>query len=127
PSERTKPSVARLATSGREDARGRRPACRDIEEDRGRVARGQDARGMGADPSTERRQPTDLQDARLQLGRGSSGRSPVAAAVWAAVVLMMDREPEVWETSAAGPFATIASPAGDVTVWALGGDRFRIQ
>jgi hypothetical protein len=35
----------------------------------------------------------------------------------------MDREPEASETSAAGPFLTI----GDVSVWALGNDRFRIE
>ena len=35
----------------------------------------------------------------------------------------MDREPEAWETSTAGPFLTI----GAVSVWALGNDRFRIE
>ena len=35
----------------------------------------------------------------------------------------MDREPEAWETSAAGPFLTI----GEVSMWALGNDRFRIE
>ena len=35
----------------------------------------------------------------------------------------MDREPEPWESSAAGPFLTI----GDVSVWALGNERFRIE
>ena len=35
----------------------------------------------------------------------------------------MEREPEAWETSAAGPFLTI----GAVSVWALGNDRFRIE
>ena len=35
----------------------------------------------------------------------------------------MDREPEAWETSAAGPFLTI----GEVAMWALGNDRFRIE
>jgi len=35
----------------------------------------------------------------------------------------MDREPEAWETTAAGPFLT----TGEVSVWALGNDRFRIE
>jgi hypothetical protein len=34
----------------------------------------------------------------------------------------MDREPEAWETSAAGPFLTI----GKVSVRALGEQRFRV-
>ena len=34
----------------------------------------------------------------------------------------MDREPAAWETNAAGPFMTI----GEVGVYALGQDRFRI-
>ena len=34
----------------------------------------------------------------------------------------VDREPEAWETNAAGPFMTI----GEVGVYALGQDRFRI-
>jgi hypothetical protein len=35
----------------------------------------------------------------------------------------MDREPEAWETNAAAPFLTI----GEVSVRALGNDRFRIE
>ena len=35
----------------------------------------------------------------------------------------MEREPEAWETSAAGPFLTI----GDVSVWSRGNERFRIE
>jgi hypothetical protein len=35
----------------------------------------------------------------------------------------MDREPEPWQTNAAGPFATI----GDVSIWSLGDQRFRVQ
>lgn len=38
---------------------------------------------------------------------------------------MPDREPEAWETSASGPFLTMAG--GRVQVWALGSDRFRVQ
>ena len=34
----------------------------------------------------------------------------------------MDREPAAWETNAAGPFLTI----GEVGVYALGQDRFRV-
>jgi hypothetical protein len=34
----------------------------------------------------------------------------------------MDREPAAWETGAAGAFLTI----GDVSVWALGDQRFRL-
>ena len=35
----------------------------------------------------------------------------------------MQRTPEPWQTDAAGPFLTI----GSVSVWTLGGDRFRIE
>jgi len=35
----------------------------------------------------------------------------------------MDRKPEAWETGAAGPFLT----TDDVSVWALGEQRFRIE
>jgi hypothetical protein len=31
--------------------------------------------------------------------------------------------PEPWQTNAAGPFLTI----GEVSVWVLGGDRFRVE
>ena len=34
----------------------------------------------------------------------------------------VDREPEAWETNAAGPFMTI----GEVGVYALGQDSFRV-
>ena len=36
---------------------------------------------------------------------------------------MENRKPDAWETSAAGPFLTI----GEVSVWALAEDRFRVQ
>jgi hypothetical protein len=40
----------------------------------------------------------------------------------------MPREPEAWETTAvAGPFITIESPSGDVGIWSLGADCFRIE
>lgn len=35
----------------------------------------------------------------------------------------MDDQPEAWQTNAAGAFLTV----GDVGIWTLGGDRFRIQ
>jgi hypothetical protein len=35
----------------------------------------------------------------------------------------MDRKPEPWQTNAPAPFLTI----GDVSVSALGGDRFRVE
>jgi hypothetical protein len=35
----------------------------------------------------------------------------------------MDREPEPWQTDQPGPCVTI----GAVSVWALGGDRFRVE
>lgn len=35
----------------------------------------------------------------------------------------MDPEPEAWQTNAAGAFLVV----GDVGIWSLGGDRFRIQ
>lgn len=35
----------------------------------------------------------------------------------------MDREPEAWQTNAAGPFLSV----GEVRVWALGEDRFRVD
>jgi hypothetical protein len=37
---------------------------------------------------------------------------------------MPDHAPEPWESSASGPFLTIAG--GRVQVWALGSDRFRV-
>jgi hypothetical protein len=39
---------------------------------------------------------------------------------------MADRRPEPWESGASGPFLWIETPRGNVEVWALGGDRFRI-
>jgi hypothetical protein len=39
---------------------------------------------------------------------------------------MPDREPEPWESGAAGPFLSIDTKQGAVEVWALGEDRFRI-
>jgi hypothetical protein len=39
---------------------------------------------------------------------------------------MPDRKPEPWESGAAAPFLWIETPRGNVEVWALGGDRFRI-
>jgi hypothetical protein len=35
----------------------------------------------------------------------------------------MTLEPEPWQTNAAGPFLTV----GSVSVWTLGGDRFRVE
>jgi hypothetical protein len=39
---------------------------------------------------------------------------------------MPDREPEPWESGAAAPFLWIETARGNVEVWALGEDRFRI-
>jgi hypothetical protein len=39
---------------------------------------------------------------------------------------MPDRKPEPWESGAAAPFLWIETPQGNVEVWALGEDRFRI-
>jgi hypothetical protein len=39
---------------------------------------------------------------------------------------MPDREPEPWESGAAAPFLWIETPRGNVEMWALGEDRFRI-
>ena len=39
---------------------------------------------------------------------------------------MPDREPEPCESGAASPFLWIETPRGNVEVWALGEDRFRI-
>jgi hypothetical protein len=40
----------------------------------------------------------------------------------------MPREPEAWETTAvAGPFVTIENPNGDVGIWSLGADGFRVR
>jgi hypothetical protein len=39
---------------------------------------------------------------------------------------MSDREPEPWESGASAPFLWIETAQGDVEVWALGQDRFRI-
>jgi hypothetical protein len=40
--------------------------------------------------------------------------------------VMPDREPEPWESGAAAPFLWIETPQGNVEVWTLGEDRFRI-
>jgi hypothetical protein len=40
---------------------------------------------------------------------------------------MPDREPEAWETNAAGPFLTLERAHGTVEVWALGADRFTVR
>ena len=39
---------------------------------------------------------------------------------------MPDREPEPWESGAAAPFLWIETALGNVEVWALREDRFRI-
>ena len=39
---------------------------------------------------------------------------------------MPHREPEPWESGAASPFRWIETAQGNVEVWALGEDRFRI-
>jgi hypothetical protein len=39
---------------------------------------------------------------------------------------MPDRKPEPWESGASGPFLWIETARGNVEVWALGEDRFRI-
>jgi hypothetical protein len=39
---------------------------------------------------------------------------------------MPDRKPEPWESGAASPFMWIETAQGNVEVWALGEDRFRI-
>jgi hypothetical protein len=39
---------------------------------------------------------------------------------------MPDREPEPCESGAASPFLWIETPRGNVEVWALGEDRFRV-
>jgi hypothetical protein len=40
---------------------------------------------------------------------------------------MSDRQPEPWESSATGPFVTIEGEHGDVEIWALGQERFRVR
>jgi hypothetical protein len=40
---------------------------------------------------------------------------------------MPDRQPEPWETNAAGPFCTMRRAHGTVEVWALGDDRFAVK
>jgi hypothetical protein len=39
---------------------------------------------------------------------------------------MPDRKPEPWASGAAAPFLWIETARGNVEVWALGEDRFRI-
>jgi hypothetical protein len=40
---------------------------------------------------------------------------------------MTDRQPEPWESSASGPFVTIEGAHGNVEIWALGQERFRVR
>jgi len=47
--------------------------------------------------------------------------SPAAPARW---VRLSSTKPEAWETNAAGPFLTINSPRGPVSLHSLGGDRY---
>jgi len=37
------------------------------------------------------------------------------------------RDPEPWESSAAGPFLTLDQAHGTVEVWAQGADRFTVR
>ena len=39
---------------------------------------------------------------------------------------MPNRKPEPWESGAAAPFLWIETPQGNVEMWALGEDRFKI-
>ena len=39
---------------------------------------------------------------------------------------MPDRKPEPWESGAAAPFLWVEPARGNVEMWALGDDRFRI-
>ena len=39
---------------------------------------------------------------------------------------MPDRKPEPWESGAAAPFLWIETAQGNVGLWALGEDRFRV-
>jgi hypothetical protein len=39
---------------------------------------------------------------------------------------MTDRKPEPWESGAAAPFLWIETARGNVEMWALGEDRFRV-
>ena len=39
---------------------------------------------------------------------------------------MAERKPEPWESGAAAPFLRIETAQGNVELWALGEDRFRI-
>jgi hypothetical protein len=36
-------------------------------------------------------------------------------------------DPEPWQSSAAAPFLVIERPRGEVRVWSLGRERFRVQ
>jgi hypothetical protein len=40
---------------------------------------------------------------------------------------MRDREPQAWESSAAGPFLTLEREHGTVEVWSLGRDRYAVK
>ena len=57
------------------------------------------------------------------LGRSAQCGSPARDTLLAQ---MPDREREPWETGAAAPFLWIGTPQGNVEVWSLGEDRFRI-
>jgi hypothetical protein len=39
---------------------------------------------------------------------------------------MVDHKPAAWETNEAVPFITLQRQGGEVTVWALGEDRFDV-
>src|SRR5436309_1722661 len=39
----------------------------------------------------------------------------------------VERQPEAWETAAAGPCATIDGPNGPVQLWVLGNQRYRVK
>jgi hypothetical protein len=38
-----------------------------------------------------------------------------------------DREPDAWESNAAGPFLALERAHGTVEVWAMGADRFSVK
>ena len=39
----------------------------------------------------------------------------------------MPHEPERWQTNATAPFLAIEKAGGTVSVWSLGGERFRVE
>lgn len=51
-------------------------------------------------------------------------RSPGDSSAGVPCFAMADRDPDAWQTSAAGPFLTLERERGSVEVWALGDDRF---